>query len=137
VPVGIITGTEDLNSSPQDVFAPRNFRGNVVTTVPKIRFLSFRAGAAIHAWPKMTKEEDTKKSSLRIAIVALLCLQASLMHAQDQAAGEKFFKAKCAGCRDADAAGKAATKGLPSKVNLRMRSPNTSLLHRSTPPSRS
>jgi mono/diheme cytochrome c family protein len=58
----------------------------------------------------MTKEKNMKKACLRIAIVALLCLHASLMHAQDQAAGEKLFKAKCAGCHGADAAGKAATK---------------------------
>jgi mono/diheme cytochrome c family protein len=51
-----------------------------------------------------------KKACLGIAIVALLCFSTSLMHGQDQAAGQKLFKAKCAGCHGADAAGKAATK---------------------------
>jgi mono/diheme cytochrome c family protein len=51
-----------------------------------------------------------KKACLGIAIVALLCFSTSLMHGQDQAAGQKLVKAKCAGCHGADAAGKAATK---------------------------
>lgn len=51
-----------------------------------------------------------KKACLGIAMVALLCFSTSLMRGQDQAAGEKLFKAKCAGCHGADAAGKAAMK---------------------------
>lgn len=45
-----------------------------------------------------------------IAIAAFCCLTASASHAQDAAKGEKTFKAKCAGCHGADAAGKAAMK---------------------------
>jgi mono/diheme cytochrome c family protein len=45
-----------------------------------------------------------------IAIVAMLWLAASVSRAQDSAKGEKTFKAKCAGCHGADAAGKAAVK---------------------------
>ena len=51
-----------------------------------------------------------KKVCLGIAIIALLFSSTSLIRAQDQAAGEKLFKAKCAGCHGADAAGKAAVK---------------------------
>ena len=50
-----------------------------------------------------------KKAYVGIAILAL-CLSTSLTRGQDQSAGEKLFKAKCAGCHGADAAGKAATK---------------------------
>ena len=45
-----------------------------------------------------------------IAVAAFSCLTASVSHAQDAANGEKTFKAKCAGCHGADAAGKAAAK---------------------------
>jgi mono/diheme cytochrome c family protein len=45
-----------------------------------------------------------------IAIAAMLCLAASVSRAQDSANGEKTFKAKCAGCHGADAAGKPAMK---------------------------
>jgi cytochrome c553 len=45
-----------------------------------------------------------------IAVAVFFCLTASVSHAQDAANGEKTFKAKCAGCHGADAAGKAAVK---------------------------
>jgi cytochrome c553 len=45
-----------------------------------------------------------------IALVATLCLAGSVSRAQDAANGEKTFKAKCAGCHGADAAGKPAMK---------------------------
>ncbi len=45
-----------------------------------------------------------------IAIVAMLWLGTSVLRAQDSAKGEKTFKAKCAGCHGADAAGKPAMK---------------------------
>jgi len=51
-----------------------------------------------------------KKVLLAVAIVATLWLSASVSRAQDSAKGEKTFKAKCAGCHGADAAGKAAVK---------------------------
>ena len=51
-----------------------------------------------------------KKVISGIAIVALLCLAGSISRAQDAANGEKTFKAKCAACHGADAAGKAAMK---------------------------
>ncbi|HXY13315.1 MAG TPA: c-type cytochrome [Terriglobales bacterium] len=51
-----------------------------------------------------------KKIMLGIAFVAVLCLAASVSRAQDAANGEKTFKAKCAACHGADAAGKAAIK---------------------------
>jgi cytochrome c553 len=51
-----------------------------------------------------------KKVLLGVAIVAMLWLAASVSHAQDSAKGEKTFKAKCAGCHGADAAGKPAVK---------------------------
>ena len=51
-----------------------------------------------------------KKVLLGVAIVTMLWLAASVSRAQDSAKGEKTFKAKCAGCHGADAAGKAATK---------------------------
>jgi mono/diheme cytochrome c family protein len=41
-------------------------------------------------------------------MVALLC--AVTARAQDQVAGEKLFKSKCAGCHGPDAAGKPAVK---------------------------
>jgi cytochrome c553 len=51
-----------------------------------------------------------KKVLLGVAIVAMLWLAASVSRAQDSAKGEKTFKAKCAGCHGADAAGKPALK---------------------------
>ena len=51
-----------------------------------------------------------KKVLLGIAIVAMLCLAASISRAQDSANGEKTFKAKCAGCHGANAEGKPAMK---------------------------
>jgi cytochrome c553 len=55
-------------------------------------------------------EEVMKKILSVFAVVALFCLTAFTSHAQDAANGEKTFKAKCAGCHGADAAGKAAMK---------------------------
>src|ERR1700757_5293376 len=54
-----------------------------------------------------------KKVLLGVAIAIALWLAASVSRAQDTAKGEKTFKAKCAGCHGADAAGKQAAK-LPS-----------------------
>ncbi len=51
-----------------------------------------------------------KKACFVIAITTMLCVAVSLVHAQDKAGGEKTFKAKCAGCHGADAAGKSAVK---------------------------
>ena len=51
-----------------------------------------------------------KKVLSGIALVATLCLAGSVARAQDAANGEKTFKAKCAGCHGADAAGKPAMK---------------------------
>jgi len=51
-----------------------------------------------------------KKVLMGIAVAAVLCLAASVARAQDTTSGEKSFKAKCAGCHGADAAGKAAMK---------------------------
>ena len=51
-----------------------------------------------------------KKVLSGIAVVAMLCLVGSVSRAQDTANGEKTFKAKCAGCHGADAAGKPAMK---------------------------
>ncbi len=51
-----------------------------------------------------------KKVLLGVAIVAMFCLVASVSRAQDSANGEKTYKAKCAGCHGADAAGKPAMK---------------------------
>jgi mono/diheme cytochrome c family protein len=51
-----------------------------------------------------------KKVLLGVAIAIMLWLAASVSRAQDSAKGEKTFKAKCAGCHGADAAGKPALK---------------------------
>ncbi len=51
-----------------------------------------------------------KKVLLGIALVLSLSLVGSISRAQDPANGEKTFKAKCAGCHGADAAGKPAVK---------------------------
>ncbi|HEY6944924.1 MAG TPA: c-type cytochrome [Candidatus Acidoferrum sp.] len=45
-----------------------------------------------------------------IALIAMLCLAGSVSRADDTANGEKTFKAKCAACHGADAAGKPAMK---------------------------
>jgi mono/diheme cytochrome c family protein len=50
-----------------------------------------------------------KKVTLAIVMLTMLTVS-SRLPAQDQANGEKVFKAKCAGCHGADAAGKAAVK---------------------------
>jgi mono/diheme cytochrome c family protein len=50
-----------------------------------------------------------KKGTLAIVILTMLAAS-SRVPAQDQANGEKVYKAKCAGCHGADAAGKAAVK---------------------------
>lgn len=51
-----------------------------------------------------------KKTCLGITIMTVLCIPVSLVHGQDKAEGEKTFKAKCAGCHGADAAGKSTVK---------------------------
>jgi mono/diheme cytochrome c family protein len=51
-----------------------------------------------------------KKVCVAMTIMAMLCISGSLVHGQDKAGGEKTFKAKCAGCHGADAAGKSAVK---------------------------
>ena len=51
-----------------------------------------------------------KKVCLGITIMTMLCISVSPMHGRDEASGEKTFKAKCAGCHGADAAGKSAVK---------------------------
>ena len=51
-----------------------------------------------------------KRACLVITTTIMLCLSVSLVQAQDKAGGEKAFKAKCAGCHGADAAGKSAVK---------------------------
>jgi mono/diheme cytochrome c family protein len=59
---------------------------------------------------EQTKEEEMKKVLSGIALVAMLCLVGSVARAQDAASGEKTYKAKCAACHGADAAGKPAMK---------------------------
>jgi|SRR5215472_8211990 len=56
------------------------------------------------------KEEIMRKILWGIAFVAMLCLAGSMSRAQDAANGEKTFKAKCAACHGADAAGKSVMK---------------------------
>ena len=51
-----------------------------------------------------------KKVLTVLAVAAMLCLVGSVSRAQDAANGEKTFKAKCAACHGADAAGKPAMK---------------------------
>ena len=55
-------------------------------------------------------EKKMKKICSVIAVVSVLCLVGYAGRAQDAASGEKTFKAKCAGCHGADAAGKSAMK---------------------------
>lgn len=45
-----------------------------------------------------------------IALVGMLCLVGPISRADDAANGEKTFKAKCAACHGADAAGKPGVK---------------------------
>lgn len=51
-----------------------------------------------------------KKALLYLGLLAMLGAWTSVARGQDAASGEKLFKAKCAGCHGADAAGKAAVK---------------------------
>jgi len=51
-----------------------------------------------------------KKVLSGIAFVGMLCMLGSISRAQDAASGEKTYKAKCAACHGADAAGKPAMK---------------------------
>jgi mono/diheme cytochrome c family protein len=51
-----------------------------------------------------------KKACFGITILTMLCVSVSLVHGQDTSGGEKTFKAKCAGCHGADAAGKPSVK---------------------------
>jgi len=51
-----------------------------------------------------------KNARLMFAMIMMVCVCTLTVRAQDQASGEKTFKAKCAGCHGADAAGKAAMK---------------------------
>lgn len=51
-----------------------------------------------------------KKVLSAIAVVAALSLAGSVARAQDAAAGEKTYKAKCAACHGANAEGKEAMK---------------------------
>ena len=49
-----------------------------------------------------------KKLHTGIAVLAVLCLAATGMRAQDVASGEKVFKAKCASCHGPDGKGETA-----------------------------
>ena len=51
-----------------------------------------------------------KKVLSAVALLAAPCFVGTVSRAQDNANGEKLFKAKCAGCHGADAAGKPAMK---------------------------
>ena len=51
-----------------------------------------------------------KNARLIFAVIILVGVCTFIARARDQATGEKTFKAKCAGCHGADAAGKAAMK---------------------------
>ena len=51
-----------------------------------------------------------KNARLIFAIIMMVGVCTFIVRARDQATGEKTFKAKCAGCHGADAAGKAAVK---------------------------
>jgi mono/diheme cytochrome c family protein len=54
------------------------------------------------------KEEGMKKVLSAIAVVAMLCLAASVSRAQDVANGEKVYKAKCVACHGPDGKGDTA-----------------------------
>lgn len=45
-----------------------------------------------------------------LMLITMLCFTVSIVRSQDKAAGEKTFKAKCAGCHGTDAGGKPAVK---------------------------
>jgi len=49
-----------------------------------------------------------KKVLSAIAVVAMLCLAASVSRAQDVANGEKVYKAKCVACHGPDGKGDTA-----------------------------
>ena len=49
-----------------------------------------------------------KKLLSGIAVLAILCLAAAGMRAQDVASGEKVYKAKCASCHGPDGKGETA-----------------------------
>ena len=49
-----------------------------------------------------------KKLLSSIAVLAVLCLAAAGMRAQDVASGEKIYKAKCASCHGPDGKGETA-----------------------------
>jgi cytochrome c553 len=51
-----------------------------------------------------------KNVRLMFAVIMLVGVCTFVARARDQASGEKTFKAKCAGCHGADAAGKTAMK---------------------------
>ena len=51
-----------------------------------------------------------KYARLIFAIIMMVGVCTFIVRPQDQASGEKTFKARCAGCHGADAAGKAAMK---------------------------
>jgi len=51
-----------------------------------------------------------KNARLMFAMTMMVGVCTLTVRAQDQATGEKTFKAKCAGCHGADAGGKAAMK---------------------------
>jgi mono/diheme cytochrome c family protein len=51
-----------------------------------------------------------KNARLTFAVIMLVGVCTFIVSARDKASGEKRFKAKCAGCHGADAAGKAAMK---------------------------
>lgn len=51
-----------------------------------------------------------KKAFWGTMLVGMLCAFTAIVRAQATPGGEKTFKAKCAGCHGADAAGKAAVK---------------------------
>jgi len=59
---------------------------------------------------KKANKEEVMKVLSAIALVAMLCMVGSISRAQDAASGEKTYKAKCAACHGADAAGKPAMK---------------------------
>ncbi len=51
-----------------------------------------------------------KKLCFCFTVMTVVCFSVSVVRGQDSAAGEKMFKAKCAGCHGTDAAGKPAVK---------------------------
>ena len=51
-----------------------------------------------------------RNARLGLATIVMVGVCTFMAHAQDQASGEKTFKAKCAGCHGADGAGKPGMK---------------------------